>query len=68
MTTPQLRTVGLPGGEALPALGQGTWHMAEQPAARLDEIAALQEGLEVRPTSRFAAWTQSAELRFNRLR
>jgi hypothetical protein len=28
-----LRTVNLPQGEIIPALGQGTWHMAEDPPA-----------------------------------
>ena len=29
-----LRTVTLPHGEIIPALGQGTWHMAEDPRRR----------------------------------
>jgi len=36
-----LRAVNLPQGEIIPALGQGTWHMAEDPRRRTDEIAAL---------------------------
>jgi diketogulonate reductase-like aldo/keto reductase len=37
----------LPGGETVPALGQGTWHMAEDRRKRRDEIAALQVGLDL---------------------
>ena len=36
-----LPTVTLPGGEAIPVLGIGTWGMAEHPRHRADEIAAL---------------------------
>ena len=39
-----LRTVILPHGEIIPALGQGTWHMAEDPRRRSDGIAALRLG------------------------
>ncbi|MDG4787363.1 aldo/keto reductase [Micromonospora sp. WMMD1102] len=39
-------TVTLPSGEAIPALGQGTWGMAEDPARRDDEIAALRAGVD----------------------
>ena len=31
---------------ALPAIGQGTWYMGEQPAQRGEEVRALQAGLE----------------------
>ncbi len=41
------RTVSLPGGEAVPALGQGTWNMGERPAARAEEIATLRLGLDL---------------------
>ncbi len=34
-------TVSLPSGEALPALGQGTWKMGESRARRKEEVAAL---------------------------
>ncbi len=34
------------GGIALPAVGQGTWFMGEQPAEQQREIAALQAGLD----------------------
>src|SRR5512132_2688170 len=40
-------TVHLPCGVRVPTLGQGTWHMAEDPALRKAEIAALQRGIEV---------------------
>lgn len=42
-----MHTVTLPGGEAVPALGQGTWMMGERAAARADEIAALQAGVDL---------------------
>jgi diketogulonate reductase-like aldo/keto reductase len=45
MTT--MRTVTLPSGEAIPILGQGTWHMAEDPDSRQQEIAALRLGLDL---------------------
>jgi diketogulonate reductase-like aldo/keto reductase len=37
----------LPSGETIPALGQGTWHMAEDPRRRADEIAALRLGIDL---------------------
>jgi diketogulonate reductase-like aldo/keto reductase len=40
-------TVVLPGGEAVTALGQGTWYMGESAAARQQEVAALRLGLEL---------------------
>jgi diketogulonate reductase-like aldo/keto reductase len=33
--------IALPGGETVPALGQGTWMMAERRSRRAEEIAAL---------------------------
>jgi diketogulonate reductase-like aldo/keto reductase len=42
-----LRTITLPHGEIIPALGQGTWHMAEDPRRRTDEIAALRLGIDL---------------------
>ncbi len=42
-----MKTVALPGGECVPALGQGTWMMGEQPDRRAEEIAALREGVEL---------------------
>jgi diketogulonate reductase-like aldo/keto reductase len=41
------RTVTLPSGTRVPALGQGTWRMAEDPARRSDEITALRRGLDL---------------------
>ena len=42
-----MKTVTLPGGEKVPALGQGTWYMGEQPARKADEIAALRLGIDL---------------------
>src|SRR6202047_781170 len=42
-----LRKIVLPSGEEIPVLGQGTWHMAEDPRRRADEIAALRLGIEL---------------------
>src|SRR3712207_5542454 len=42
-----LRTTTLPDGEAIPVLGQGTWAMGENPAARADEVRALRQGLDL---------------------
>jgi diketogulonate reductase-like aldo/keto reductase len=41
------RTTTLPSGEKIPVLGQGTWHMAEDPRRRADEIAALRLGIDL---------------------
>jgi diketogulonate reductase-like aldo/keto reductase len=41
------RQVMLPNGEAVPALGQGTWQMAEDASRRGQEIKALRLGLEL---------------------
>lgn len=40
-------TVTLPGGETVPALGQGTWKMGEQRGRRADEVRALRLGLDL---------------------
>lgn len=32
MSSSSIRTIALPFGERIPALGLGTWHMAEDPA------------------------------------
>src|SRR6266404_6319223 len=42
-----VRTTTLPSGAAVPILGQGTWHMAEDPRLRDQEIAALRSGLDL---------------------
>ncbi|MGY4691579.1 aldo/keto reductase [Salibacterium sp. K-3] len=41
------RTVQLPDGTELPAVGQGTWHMGENPAKKAEEVRALQLGLDL---------------------
>ncbi|WP_206245137.1 aldo/keto reductase [Novosphingobium terrae] len=40
-----MKTIAFPDGTQLPALGLGTWMMAETPARRAQEIAALREGI-----------------------
>jgi diketogulonate reductase-like aldo/keto reductase len=47
MPTHAVRTAELPSGETVPILGQGTWHMAEDPRRRKDEIAALRTGIDL---------------------
>jgi len=42
-----VRTTLLPSGAAVPVLGQGTWHMAEEPRRRDQEIAALRFGIDL---------------------
>ncbi|MFE8583639.1 aldo/keto reductase [Sphingomonas sp. NCPPB 2930] len=42
-----MKTIRFPDGTTVPALGQGTWMMAEDAARRSDEIAALREGLSL---------------------
>lgn len=42
-----IRQITFPSGEAIPVLGQGTWHMAEDPRRRTDEIAALRLGIDL---------------------
>ncbi len=42
-----MKTVTLPGGERVPALGQGTWNMGDHRDSRAEEIAALQLGLDL---------------------
>lgn len=41
------KTVTLPSGQTLPALGQGTWYMGRDASARKAEIGALQLGLDL---------------------
>ncbi|MDF2961653.1 MAG: glyoxal reductase [Paenibacillus sp.] len=41
------RTVKLPDGTELPRLGQGTWHVGDDPAKRKEEISALRLGVEL---------------------
>ncbi|MEO6014892.1 MAG: aldo/keto reductase [Devosia sp.] len=42
-----IKQVKLPGGETVPALGQGTWMMGEGRHSRAEEVAALQLGLDL---------------------
>jgi diketogulonate reductase-like aldo/keto reductase len=42
-----MRTVTLPSGEAVPALGQGTWYMGEGRRPAAEEAAALRLGLDL---------------------
>ena len=42
-----MKTIALPDGTPVPALGQGSWMMAEDPTRRADEIAALRAGLDL---------------------
>ncbi len=42
-----MRTVRLPDGTEVPALGQGTWHMGERGNAAKAEVAALKLGIEL---------------------
>jgi diketogulonate reductase-like aldo/keto reductase len=41
-----MRMTKLPSGEKVPVLGQGTWHMGEDPKKRAHEIAALRLGIK----------------------
>ncbi|MFN4087746.1 MAG: aldo/keto reductase [Alphaproteobacteria bacterium] len=42
-----VRTLALPGGEAVPVLGQGTWGMGENPRRRRTEADALRLGIDL---------------------
>jgi diketogulonate reductase-like aldo/keto reductase len=42
-----MKTVRMPSGDQVPALGQGTWTMGEDPALRAQEIASLRAGLDL---------------------
>lgn len=41
-----MKTVRMPSGDRVPAMGQGTWGMAETPALHDQEIATLRSGIE----------------------
>src|SRR5258707_9448837 len=45
--TSEPQTVTLPGGERVPALGQGTWHMGEDRRRIAEEAAAVRLGIEL---------------------
>jgi len=42
-----MKTVRLPSGELVPALGMGTWHIGDSRSTRAEEIATLREGLDL---------------------
>ena len=42
-----MKHMNLPSGERVPALGMGTWRMGEDPAARKEERATLELGLDL---------------------
>src|SRR5713101_5038165 len=42
-----MKTVQLPDGKIVRALGQGTWAMGEKPKAHADEVAALRLGIDL---------------------
>jgi len=42
----QTRTIQLPDGTTLPAIGQGTWYMGEKQSSRREEVQALRHGIE----------------------
>jgi diketogulonate reductase-like aldo/keto reductase len=42
-----MKTLLLPSGVAIPALGQGTWYMGEDPAQKKREVDALRLGMEL---------------------
>jgi diketogulonate reductase-like aldo/keto reductase len=48
MATRTIRGVTLPPGDVVPALGQGTWHIADDPSRRVSAISALRTGIELR--------------------
>ena len=45
--TLQQRTVALPDGKRLPAIGQGTWNVGDVPSQKEQEISALRLGIEL---------------------
>src|SRR5690349_11387444 len=47
MPAESARTIALPSGEEIAALGQGTWYLGEDPARREQEIAALRLGVDL---------------------
>jgi diketogulonate reductase-like aldo/keto reductase len=42
-----MKTVRLPSGEIVPALGQGTWFVGETASRRSEEIATIQAGIDL---------------------
>jgi diketogulonate reductase-like aldo/keto reductase len=45
-----MKTVELPSGEHVPAMGLGTWNMGDSAAARAEEIATIRLGLDLGAT------------------
>ena len=45
-----MKTVTLPSGERVSALGLGTWHLGDNPETRAEEIATLRLGLDLGAT------------------
>lgn len=41
------KTVTFPSGVSVPALGQGTWRMGDDPSRRAEELASLRKGLDL---------------------
>src|ERR1700749_2395463 len=42
-----MRTILFPRGQSVPALGQGTWRLGENPSRRAAETAALRTGVDL---------------------
>ena len=42
-----MKSILLPSGESVPALGQGTWQLGDDPSRRREEIASLRRGIEL---------------------
>lgn len=42
-----MKTILLPDGTAIPKIGQGTWYLGDDPAARNEEISALRKGVSL---------------------
>jgi diketogulonate reductase-like aldo/keto reductase len=47
VTSITTRALGLPSGEQIPVLGQGTWEMGDDAANRADELRALRLGIDL---------------------
>ncbi len=41
------RSIQLPSGETIAVLGQGTWHLAESPGRRAEEVASIRLGIDL---------------------
>ena len=42
-----MKTITLPSGQQVPALGLGTWNIGDNPAQRAEEIATIQQALDL---------------------